>query len=931
MNKRSIHPSRLESSTNDRTEPTEQPPSAEGPIIIGIDARTLSPRGCCDRGIGHYTAYHIEALAIEKPQWTFLLFLDNPEERTWALDRLCALPNIITGAIHDLPYTNIHLYHTPDVMVIGNHTARGISWDLLKSGIPYSVIFYDLIPLILRNDFFDSWNEQSQNIYLSRLSNLKSSKALILTISENTKKDLIGYLKIPPSRIVTIMAGLNQSTAAIAPTEEQISAVLNAIGITSPFFLVVGALDSHKRFETTLKAFLETLKTNKIQLVVVGSLSDPNTRLVSEAVAKRGIQTIKFTGFLSREDLECLYKAARGLAFPSAYEGFGFPVLEAMAQGCPVITSRASSLPEVAGDAALLVSPDDSSEMAKAMRRLLDEPKLRADLIQRGLEQAKRFSWSANAQATIKAWMPLLHSRGRPGVGEIECQRVVTPQARVSLRWEGSQFVYHSLAHVNRQLCLGLLSSGEAELSLIPYERDQFDASAEPAIAPLAERVLAPLSGPAQVHVRHQWPPNFTAPPEGAWVMIQPWEYGGIPQSWVLPMRELVDEIWVPSTWVKACYVESGVPAEKVQVVPNGVDPEVFSSEGTQASLSTSKRFKFLFLGGTIPRKGIDLLLEAYQQAFTAADDVCLVIKGQGGEVYQGAELGQMLQDIKARPGAPEIEYTTANLKEAELAALYRACDAFVMPYRGEGFGLPMAEAMASGKPVIATARGAAMDFLAEDRAYLIPCDCRRINMTGEFQPSAPGFWLEEPRLEDLVALLRHVASHPEEAAAKGRQGRLWVTANLGWEAPTRLILERLKVLAERTPLRFLPADARVPEPEAREAFLLQPDWSGAAWVEILLAYVAAFRPGEPVGLVLLLGGTGSTQEEAQERVLELLARAGHEAFADVEIVDQPEDMLETLKRYDTFQWIAEVSAAGANRLGPRAKRLHEARLALRR
>lgn len=621
------------------------------------------------------------------------------------------------------------------------------------------------------------------------------------------------------------------------------------------------------------------------------------------------------------------------------------PVFEAMVRGKRLLLPECYGSSSPVGARVLIAEdPAYTTAMTEAMlayqphHRGKPMPMLRVEDVRRALREAYGLSKAGTAQPWPgwEAWTETFHvaeavASSLQAMAAGLAARGSCPEAPPRLRWEGSQFVYHSLAHVNRQLCLGLLGSGAAELSLIPYERDQFDAQTEPAIAPLAERVLAPLSGPAQVHVRHQWPPSFTPPPEGAWVMIQPWEFGGIPQSWVLPMQEQVDEIWVPSTWVKACYVESGISADKVQVIPNGVNPEVFCPEGPRASLATSKRFKFLFLGGTIPRKGIDLLLEAYQRAFTAADDVCLVIKGQGGEVYQGTELGQALRDIKARPGAPEIEYTTADLAEAELASLYRACDAFVMPYRGEGFGLPMAEAMATGKPVIATARGAAMDFLAEDRAYLIPCDRRRINMTEEFQPSAPGFWLEEPRLDDLVALLRHVASHPEEAAGKGRQGRLWAEANLGWERPTRLILERVKALAARTPLRFQPASERPPERVVREAFLLQPDWTGAQWVEVLLAYVAAFRPGEPTALVLILEGSDLPLEDAQERVLDLLARAGHEAFADVEIVSQSEDLLETLKRYDTFQWVAEVGPAGASNLGPRAKRLHEARLALRR
>jgi len=206
----------------------------------------------------------------------------------------------------------------------------------------------------------------------------------------------------------------------------------------------------------------------------------------------------------------------------------------------------------------------------------------------------------------------------------------------LAIAWEGSQFVHHSLALVNRELCVRLIAAGH-EVSILPCEPDEFDASADARLTRLAERVRAPLSRAADIHLRHQWPPNFEPPPDGRWIMIQPWEYGGIPRSWVEPMSKLVDEIWVPSNFVRECYLESGIPADRVVVVPNGVDGRQFHPGVQPMELSGREpsrsfpigpsTYTFLFVGGTIVRKGIDLLLRAYLQAFTRADDVCLVIK----------------------------------------------------------------------------------------------------------------------------------------------------------------------------------------------------------------------------------------------------------------------------------------------------------------
>jgi glycosyltransferase involved in cell wall biosynthesis len=382
--------------------------------------------------------------------------------------------------------------------------------------------------------------------------------------------------------------------------------------------------------------------------------------------------------------------------------------------------------------------------------------------------------------------------------------RVQAPLPAPAVCWEGSQFVYHSLAHVNRQLCLALLRTGGVDLSLTPTEPDRFDASAELAFRPLAACVRRTLDGPVQVNVRHQWLPRFDPPAEGAWVMIQPWEYGGIPQEWITPMRDQVDEIWVPTAWLKDCYVRSGIPEDKVVVVPNGVDCEVFRPEGERFPLKTAKTCKFLYLGYTIHRKGIDVLLEAYVRAFQAHDDVCLVIKGLGSGGYGAEELPAVLARFRAQdPLGPEIEYWADSLDETQVAALYRTCDALVLPYRGESFGLPIAEAMASGLPAIVTGRGAAMDYLRGDCAYLIPSRTIRVQGPMGFTPGPAGFWLEEPDPAALADLLRQAYLDPIGRRGKGRRAREHALAELGWAKPAAIALERLEQLAARKPARL--------------------------------------------------------------------------------------------------------------------------------
>ena len=374
----------------------------------------------------------------------------------------------------------------------------------------------------------------------------------------------------------------------------------------------------------------------------------------------------------------------------------------------------------------------------------------------------------------------------------------------LKIRWEGSQFVHHSLALVNRELCSRLIAGG-CELSVIPYERDQFSPKEEPRFKPIADRVRKQLSGPADVHVRHQWPPDFNPPPEGHWVMIQPWEFGSLPREWVRPMSERVDELWVPSRYVRDCCIRSGVPAERVAVVPNGVNTDLFKPGNAPYRLKTSKAFKFLFVGGTIQRKGIDVLLDVYTRSFSSADDVCLVIKDMGGQsFYRGQTAKEWIRRFQGDPSHPEIEYIEHNLGDREIAGLYTACDCLVHPYRGEGFGLPIAEAMASGLPVIVTGHGAALDFCNESIAYLIPAKEGRLpeKRVGEFE-TVDFPWLAEPDREGLAGLMRHTVSNREEAAAKGRLGAQFIRSHFTWDHAAEAVKTRVRELRGKPILRL--------------------------------------------------------------------------------------------------------------------------------
>ncbi|MDQ3812599.1 MAG: glycosyltransferase, partial [Armatimonadota bacterium] len=427
------------------------------------------------------------------------------------------------------------------------------------------------------------------------------------------------------------------------------------------------------------------------------------------------------------------------------------------------------------------------------------------------------------------------------GEAETSVARLNASQ-QLAVRWEGSQFVWHSLAHVNREFCLGLLESGQVELSLVPTEPNQFTLEEEPRFAPLAARCFSPLSRPAEVHVRHFFPPRFEMPDEGHFVLMQPWEYGYLPCRWIEPILQQVSEVWCYSRYVREVYRASGIPEERLQVVPLGVDTTVFNpaappyiltrEPGTVALAATAlsadvqradgrrqaaarrevgsshNRFVFLFAGGTLHRKGIDILLDAYLKAFTPLDDICLVIKDTGTQtVYRGQNERERILSLTDDRSRPPIVYVDEDLPAHQLAGLYTACDCLVQPYRGEGFCLPALEAMACGRPVIVPQGGPTDDFVDETVGWRVPAQRQLFSAyegggrIGEWDCVGPT-WMLEVAIDDLAHLLRQVYSQREEVARRGAAAANRVQTGWTWQHACHVTLERLNALREKPLLR---------------------------------------------------------------------------------------------------------------------------------
>ncbi len=392
------------------------------------------------------------------------------------------------------------------------------------------------------------------------------------------------------------------------------------------------------------------------------------------------------------------------------------------------------------------------------------------------------------------------------------------------MTWEGEFEGVQSLAIVNRVVCRGLSGRGH-DVEMIPAAGPSLDKATEAGESEcrlsLRERSnLLEASGGndatdlyregdiagetfrgakgdnrAIVHVRHRWPPNMEPPANGKWVLMQPWEFGSLPKAWVAMLRR-VDEIWAYSRYVRDCYLEAEVPRERVHVIPLGVDPELFRPGLEPLALPPGPQIRFLFVGGTIFRKGIDLLLKAFADAFRAGDGIGLVVKEMGSKSYYRGQTAE--KEIgELRDWGYAVEYMERDLTDSEMAGLYSACDCLVHPFRGEGFGLPIVEAMACGLPVIVTGAGPVLDYATEKTAYLVPAERRHFAEchVGEIETIGRP-WLFEPDVDALVELLKRVASDRAEARAKGTAASAHIREHFTWGRTVDAVERRLVALA---------------------------------------------------------------------------------------------------------------------------------------
>lgn len=272
--------------------------------------------------------------------------------------------------------------------------------------VPSVVTIHDLSPFLFPATF-----RRVNRVYTRWAIRVAARRATrILAVSEATKRDIVRWLLVPPERVVVTHNACDPDFQP--PDPQRLEAFRRRTGLPERFILFVGTLEPRKNLPTLLDAYARIAAATDAPLVIGGSKGWLYDAIFARVEALGLGDRVRFTGYLSDADLPLWYAAATVFVLPSLYEGFGIPLLEAMATGTPVVASSSSSLPEIVGDAGLIVPPTDAEALGAALLRLLGDAELRAELRERGFRQASRFSWEETARRTLAVYQDAARSGG---------------------------------------------------------------------------------------------------------------------------------------------------------------------------------------------------------------------------------------------------------------------------------------------------------------------------------------------------------------------------------------------------------------------------------------------------------------------------------------------------------------------------------------
>lgn len=375
-------------------------------MTIGIDIRVLT-RGT-RTGVEEYTINLLSRLLRLRPDINFKLFL-NAYHKTKLNYEWTSLPNVrlyefkipnrllfVSSKYFDYPKID-KLLEGVDIF-FNPHFFNAPLTERPQKIMTFHDLSFEYFPELF------SWRKRLWQKLIMQVKSEAESSHKIIAVSQSTKQDLIDIYRLPEEKIKVIHSGVGGEFRKIEPDDPGLNLIKKKYGLPDKFILYFGTIEPRKNIAGLIRAF-EILKEKKkipgINLVIAGGLGWLYKDIFKAATNSVYNRQIFFPGFIEPDDKVYLYNLASLFVYPSFFEGFGFPPLEAMASSVATITSHGSSLPEIVGDAALMVDPYNIEELSWAMEQILSDEELRKELIARGLNRAKIFSWESCANQTL--------------------------------------------------------------------------------------------------------------------------------------------------------------------------------------------------------------------------------------------------------------------------------------------------------------------------------------------------------------------------------------------------------------------------------------------------------------------------------------------------------------------------------------------------
>lgn len=382
----------------------EKPLRNRDSMRIALDVRKLN-----DFGIGTYIRNLVHHLAALDQADEFILISHEQERAEWGdlpgNFRVLADPTHESSFWNDLalPYLlrkrQVQVLHTPHYREPRFLPCRSV------------ITVHDCVHILFPNYAASrAAYERAKRATRRAIRNCSH----IIAVSIATQRDLVRLFNVPEEKITVVYNGIDERAVAHTTAEEQ-KQVLERYQIQDPFLLYAGNIRPHKNVARLIEAF-SVLKTElqedeqwkNLKLMIIGDELSKH-QFLRRTVIRSGVQhDVRFLGFVPYETLRVFYKSAQIFVFPSLHEGFGLPPLEAMANGTPVVTSNVSSLPEILGDAALLVNPENVFEISRGLKHLLYDTYLRSHLIEKGYQQVRLYSWRKAAETVWKTYQKIV-------------------------------------------------------------------------------------------------------------------------------------------------------------------------------------------------------------------------------------------------------------------------------------------------------------------------------------------------------------------------------------------------------------------------------------------------------------------------------------------------------------------------------------------